>query len=138
MLRELRGSQRDGNLRRRWFADKDLDLFVWITEDSIIESFQLCHRHASSEYAFTWTKADGCRHDMIDDGEETAARSHAPILLPCAEVLADTLLERFIESSIDVDPVIRRVVEKHLRTAAGYASRRATFGATRVVGEDLS
>jgi hypothetical protein len=138
MLRELRVSQRDGNLSRRWFADKDLDLFVWITEDSIIESFQLCYRHASSEYAFTWTKAGGHRHDLIDDGEEAAARSHSPILLPSAEVLADALLERFIESSIDIDLVVRRVVEKQLRTAAGYASRRATFSTTRVVGEDLS
>lgn len=139
MLRELQVSARDGEPRRRWFTDKDLELFIWITRDSIIDSFQLCYVQAGSEYAFTWTREGGCSHDLIDDGEAAPVKRRTPILVSCTEALADNLLQRFVASSVDIDPEVRRVIVEQLRASAGRVLRRAGQElAVTLLGEHLS
>lgn len=93
-------------------------MFVWIVEGSIIDSFQLCYVRAGSEYALTWTRGSGARHDLIDDGQRVPTRNRTPIMVPCAEGIADNLLQRFLADSADIDPDIRRVIVEQLRAAA--------------------
>jgi hypothetical protein len=140
MLRELQVAAREGEPRRRWFADKDLDLFVWIADDSVIDSFQLCYVRAGSEYALTWTRGSGCHIDRVDAGEGAPTRNDTPILVSCTGRPAGDLLRCFLERSVDIDPDIRRVIEEQLRAAADYASRKESrgFQTTRLASEGLS
>ena len=117
MLREVRISQRDDGTRRRWFTDRKLDLIVWIAEDATVDSFQLCYVRLGSEYALTWTRANGYCHDRIDDGERIPAKNLAAILI------SSGLLRRFHESSGEIELEIRHVIEEKL---SALASRLAT------------
>ena len=53
---------------KRWFADNDMDLFVWFSAQAPI-GFQLSYNKQSNEKAICWESGKGFQHYSVDSGE---------------------------------------------------------------------
>jgi hypothetical protein len=110
----------DGDLRRRWFADEEFDLIVWLGDDDAIAGFQLCYDKSKDQRAFTWRSPNASRHDRVDDGENDPGRyKSTPILVPDGAFDAARVSEAFRRSSTDIDDEIAELVLKQLRSWRG-------------------
>jgi hypothetical protein len=56
-------------LRRRWFTDADMDLYVWYDRHNQPVEFQLCYDKRSEERALAWDSETGLSHHHVDTGE---------------------------------------------------------------------
>lgn len=78
----LKVKQDSPYLRKRWFNSAEVDLFVWLDNDNVIERFQLCYDKFINEHAFTWSKHNGYNHYIVSDGEDSDFFSKtSPILI---------------------------------------------------------
>lgn len=113
MLREHTNvSQREGEARRRWFADTYFDLIVWYEPDDPeqVLGFQLCYDKAQDEHALTWKRHSGFSHHAIDDGQPDAVTNMTPILVPDGVVPVNDVRRRFEAVCGSIDPEISRLV----------------------------
>jgi len=108
MLREIRNTRQiTSEPPRRWFADEDMDLVVWLGDDGSIVGFQLAYDQIRSERALTWKYQSGFRHDGVEDGEGRPGKYKAtPILIPDGEFAAQVVAERFKQRATGIDEVI--------------------------------
>ena len=53
---------------KRWFADNDMDLFVWFSTQAPI-GFQLSYNKQTEEKAICWESGKGFQHYSVDSGE---------------------------------------------------------------------
>ena len=84
---------------RRWFLDKDFDLFIWYEDDEII-GFQLCYdRQDDNERALTWHKGDRFMHNKVDDGESPYSNKMTPVLVSDGVFNKSEVAERFREKA---------------------------------------
>lgn len=81
VLQELKDvRQIPGEMRRRWFSSRDMDLIVWFDHDDRPVSFELCYDKRSSEKALRWSPS-GFTHSVVDDGENRPGRyKSTPVL----------------------------------------------------------
>lgn len=92
MLKEYPAAQHDGESTRRWFADANFDLFLWVEPGSgTVTAFQLCYDKKGRERALTWNKSGGFRHVQVDAGEASPSKNRSPLFqadgaFPGAEV----------------------------------------------------
>ena len=69
MLKEISNlSDTSSDLRRRWFSDAKLDLYVWYDKDNQIVEFQLCYDKGSDEQALAWNRETGMSHHTVNNG----------------------------------------------------------------------
>ena len=82
MLHEIRAiRQNNRSLRRRWYHDHDMDLFVWLREGEPVR-FQLSYDHSGDEKMVCWDYHHGVRHYRVDNGERPAGRyKMSPVLV---------------------------------------------------------
>ncbi len=66
----LKVKQDSDYCKKRWFSSSDVDLFVWLNKDNVLERFQLCYDKFMNEHAFIWSNTDGYRHYAVSDGED--------------------------------------------------------------------
>lgn len=119
MLKEISDvTQIRGEPRRRWFADKLLDLIVWMDERREIIGFQLCYRERGEECAVDWRPVNGLTHFRVDSGEIRPGRhKSAPVLLPRSAPAQARLAELFAARSADLEPGLALFVTTRLQDA---------------------
>ena len=105
MLREIEGVAKEPSMRRRWFPDDYLDLFVWQTETGEVALFQLCFGKESDEAALVWHREAGLFHDGKDPAERKGKTA------PVAEPITD----RFEAAASSLPKTIRRTVSGRIR-----------------------
>ncbi len=116
MLREIKNTRQiEGELPRRWFNDKEMDLIVWIDENREIAGFQLTYDKHHFEHALTWTRDNGFSHKQVDDGEGRPGKYKAtPLLMPDGKFDAQTTASKFLKNSCEIDQHISRFVHDKL------------------------
>jgi len=120
-LKEFPPSQATSEPTRRWFVGEDIELIVWLADNDAISGFQLCYRHAGSQFALTWTPEHGFRHDRVDEGEAAPEKNQTPILVTDGAVDADALRRLFTRTSADIERAIRDFVLEKLRLLSSLA-----------------
>ena len=107
MLYESNVTQKEEHIFRRWFQDDYFDLIVWYdSETRGIVGFQLCYDKDRNEHAFTWHEKDGFSHNKIDNNRVPGHHPVTPILVANGIFPYEMLLEKFKESSGNIDAVI--------------------------------
>jgi hypothetical protein len=56
-------------LRRRWFTDADMDLYVWYDRHQQLVEFQLCYDKRGNEQALAWDSESGLSHHLVNTGD---------------------------------------------------------------------
>ena len=98
---------------RRWFSDEYFDLIVWYEKEATaVTGFQLCYDKGQNERALTWRRGEGFSHQRIDDGEIPGRAKMTPVLVPDGVFDRNSIAERFLHSSGQIDPEIRDLVYK--------------------------
>ena len=115
MLEEMRLARDAGGPVRRWFADEELDLIVWLDAKSIISGFQLCYDRRGRERALTWTRGQGYFHSRVDDGESGPNKNQSPILIADGAFDSAAVVELFRLRSEDMPAKLRKFVLDKLR-----------------------
>lgn len=108
--------QHAGDHFRRWFIDKNYDLFVWYKPDSTIYGFQFCFDKVNREKALTWRKDTGFSLHYVEDGEGSPFDNRTPILTPLrSSDDAPSILETFQSVDQKLPGDIRTLVRKKIR-----------------------
>jgi hypothetical protein len=66
--------QQSGEATRRWFYDKDFDLYTWHNAAGDIVRFELCYDKSQHERALIGDRKSGYSHVKVDGGEEKLGR----------------------------------------------------------------
>jgi hypothetical protein len=111
MLREIAGvRQNEGEDRRRWFTDKEWDLYVWYNEADEISGFQLCYDKEDREKAITWFAKRGFSHTKVNFDSEVfrwgGPRMRTSVLVRDGLLDKESVLSRFREDSRNIDPQV--------------------------------
>lgn len=56
-------------LKRRWFTDADIDLYVWYDRHNRLVEFQLCYDKRGEERVLAWDSETGLSHYHVNTGE---------------------------------------------------------------------
>lgn len=108
MLREIPATrQNNPDIRKRWFTDSDMDLYIWLKNDAPA-SFQLTYNKQDKEHAINWNSHTGFSHNRVDSGEEVAHLKYkmSPILLPDGNFDAPDTAHKFLRASKNIDGTI--------------------------------
>lgn len=122
MLREIEDvRQFPDEGKRRWFADRDMDLIVWYPDNgsSEIIGYQLCYDKQESEHALTWYKERGFVHNRVDDGEVPFSSKMTPVLVLDGLPPMQKIIDAFSTASEMVETPLRDHVLKTLREYKG-------------------
>ena len=97
MLSEVtQTKQNQGEPRRRWFIDPQVDLYVWYDEAGAVVQFQICYDKGPEEKALNWNAGTGFSHRGVDDGESGVFRMKStPILTGSATLDLDAVRRIF-------------------------------------------
>jgi hypothetical protein len=115
MLREYPVAQHPEEPVRRWFADDQFDLVVWLGVSADIVGFQLCYDKYVNEHALTWKFGEGYHHNAIDDGEATPFSNRSPILVADGLFPLHRVLTDFMDKSAEIEDEIRVFIIEKLR-----------------------
>ena len=88
---------------------------VWLNADGSPIAFQLAYGKYRKERALRWKAGAGFLHRAVDDGESTAVRREAPILVADGYFDVVAVLDRFIELSAEIPKPIVDFVSDKLR-----------------------
>ena len=108
MLREIAATRQDDTgTRKRWFTDSDMDLYIWLKDDTPVR-FQLTYNKQDKEHAINWDSNNGFSHNCVDSGEENTGQKYkmSPILLPDGEFDATSTAAEFLLASENIDKTI--------------------------------
>ncbi len=82
MLKEITNlSDTSDNLKRRWFTDNKLDLYVWLDQAGTITEFQLSYNKPENERIVKWTRKDGLSHYHVENGNPSPYKADASVIL---------------------------------------------------------
>lgn len=115
--------RRDGQLRRRWFTDEDMDLYLWFDENDELRHLQLCYDKLRVERVLSWNEDIGYSHDRVDGGEHRGGGPRTPIFRKGEACDVDTLIVRFRARSLNIDGALFDVV---YRCLLRYSATRGT------------
>ena len=117
MLKEIRQTGRKpGEPRKRWFADADMDLFVWFDDDGGIVAYHLTYGKLKEEKALTWSHTHGFSHLGVDDGTRPGKYPASPLLVADGSFEPGKLIARLRQGAGDLDTSIAEFI------AAGIVS----------------
>lgn len=99
MLKEISDlTQTSDDLRRRWFSDNNLDLYIWDDKNNDIFEIQICFNKDSDEQVLTWNKESGLSCHMVDSGSTSPIKmKSSPILTKESKHNIETVRRLFIE-----------------------------------------
>ena len=116
MLREInKVKQIPGELRRRWFTDEKMDLFVWIGDNDVFSGFQLSYDKPTAERAITWKRGEGYQHTRVDEGSRPGHHPGSPLLVADGTFDASRVLVEFLGNAKEIDETVVRLVEAQLK-----------------------
>lgn len=102
MLRELRRvRQRPNEPHRRWFADAELELIVWLDASGAASGFQLCYDVRAKQHAVTLSSDGTWSHSRVDCG--TGGYHRLAVLEPTDAPVPADLAARFWTASRRMD-----------------------------------
>ena len=111
MLHEIVVAQKEKGIFRRWFQNDYFDIIVWYNLNTkLIHGFQLCYNISQDEHSLTWMADQGFTHSKIDDGKRPFRHPSAPLLIEDGLFPAEIILNKFIDSCIDIDKNISRLI----------------------------
>jgi len=118
MLKEVaKVRQIEGESRRRFFTDPDMDLVVWSDDRGEVLGFELCYNKGKGERAVRWRRGFGFLHQKVDDGENRPGRyKETPILVPDGLFDAKKISRLFQEHSRDIDQSLADLIYRTLLT----------------------
>ena len=116
MLREIVNTRQDPDEPpRRFFFSHEQDLWVWFGGGGEVIAFQLAYGKYRNEHAIRWKVGRGFTHQRVDDGENAGIVKQAPILIADGAFNATSVLERFLELSVEMPKEIVDFVAARLR-----------------------
>jgi len=102
MLHEISNVKQRPQLRR-WFADNDMDLFVWFSKQAPI-GFQLSYNKQDDEKAICWEIENGFHHYSVDSGEiEPIKYKMSPLYSPDDDFDRRDIARAFLHNSENVE-----------------------------------
>ena len=122
--------QFEGEMLRRWFDDDEgfFDLIAWINDEDTVSGFQLSYDVGARERAITWL-GGAFSHRDVDAGDDSPLSNDSSILTGTASFPITDLIDRFRESSRDIDPVVRKaLLERLAEFAERFRSHRRDPG----------
>lgn len=105
MLREISTIRQPGkHIKKRWFTDSDMDLFIWFNQQVPVR-FQLSYNKHGAEHAISWNTETGFNHNRVDSGERFDPPKYkmSPILLEDGEFDAYTTASDFLRASENIE-----------------------------------
>jgi hypothetical protein len=126
VLREIAGVRQDHpDLRRRWFQDDYLDLFVWTSPAAELIAFQLAYDRAGDEHLLDWAHSRGYLHRRVDDGRGSFKGIGATPLLALGKRFPKSyVIAQFDARSATLDASLRRMVRQRLAAYRPGRTRR--------------
>ena len=119
MLIEIENARQiDGEERRRWFKDNELDLIIWYDNSDAIIGFQLCYDKSTRERALTWNWPNRYSHNAIDDGEVPGGPKMTPILVADGVFDSARIAAEFRARSANLPPDLTNTIMKKLHDYA--------------------
>jgi hypothetical protein len=114
--------QQSGETTRRWFYDKDFDLYTWHNALGDIVLFYLCYDKSQHERALIWDRKSGYSHVKVDDGEEKLSRyKMTPIFVADGVFDYKRIGKAFKEASENIEQQVAQFIyRKILRIQKGY------------------
>jgi len=105
MLQEISNiKQRSYSQVRRWFSDKDMDLYVWFVRHVPV-GFQLSYNKQTLEKTVHWDNKNGFQHYSIDLGEFDSTEQNMSLLcLSDANVDVYAIARNFLDNCDHIDP----------------------------------
>lgn len=110
MLTEYNVSQQAGQPYRRWFADDELDLIVWFSDQAQFLGFQLCYNKKRQEQVITWTPEQGFQHGVLDSGESSVWKNQTPLVKAIEPPPTLVVRDEFLNRSTNLPREIRNYV----------------------------
>ncbi len=110
--------QYEGEHRRRWFFDHEIDLTVWVDSADRIVAFQLCYDKTQNQHALTWRQDTGYHHNRVDDGESDDSIGRfkgTPMLFMDGEFDEQRIALLFRKESKDIPERIARFVYDRIK-----------------------
>jgi hypothetical protein len=130
VLREIQGVRQDRpEVRRRWFQDDYLDLFVW-TEGGggRMLAFQLAYDRTGDEHLLEWECTRGYLHRRVSDGDRhITGMAMTPLLGIAGRFPKYRVLTEFERRSSGLEPALREAVRRRLVAYNNPRRRRPTF-----------
>ena len=107
--------QFEGEMLRRWFDDDEgfFELIAWINDEGNVSGFQLSYDVSAHERAITWL-GGAFSHRNVDTGDESPLSNDSSILADTAVFPIADLIDRFRESSCNIDPLVRNTLLERL------------------------
>ena len=89
---------------KRWFTSQDMDLFVWLIDDTPTH-FQLSYDKRQQERMISWSYHRGFQHYLIDTGEyDSKHYKQSPLLITACQHQNITRLARdFLAACDNID-----------------------------------
>jgi uncharacterized protein RhaS with RHS repeats len=124
MLREIAGVRQDqAELRRRWFQDDYLDLFVWVDRSGQMTAFQLAYDRTGDEHLLEWEHSRGYLHRrVVDDRGTSRGIGGSPLLAIGQRFPKYRVMMQFDARSAMLEEGLRNPVRQRI---AAYTPRRA-------------
>lgn len=100
MLKEISDlTQTSDDLKRRWFSDETLDMYVWYDNSNEISEFQISYNKQSDEQVLTWNNKSGLSHHGVDSGSTDPKKmKSSPILTEESRHNIELVRKLFMES----------------------------------------
>ena len=111
MLREIKEiSQKRGEPKKRWFTSLSMDLFVWLSEEEEIISYQLTYNKPHDEKALTWNREKGFSHSGVDDGSRSGKHPGSPLLVKDGVIKPTKIISMLRKDAGDLKPWIKNFI----------------------------
>lgn len=100
MLKEISDlTQTSDDLKRRWFSDENLDLYVWYDNSDEISEFQISYNKHSNEQVLTWNNKSGLSNHGVDSGSTDPRKmKSSPIMTEESKHNIELVRNLFLES----------------------------------------
>ena len=116
MLREIQVSQTvENGLTKRWFANENIDLFIWIDDSGALASYQMSFDKNSAQKALAWDAKQGFSTLGVDEGARPGKHPGSPLLIDKPDVCVNQAFNLFLANSIDLEPAIREDIIAGIR-----------------------
>ncbi len=105
MLKEITNlNDTSDNLKRRWFTDNDLDLYVWQDHNGTIMQFQFSYNKPQDERIVKWSNNVGLSHYKVESGDPDPYKADtSAILVGEAHLDIDEVQKIFVRAAGKLD-----------------------------------
>lgn len=118
MLKEITDlTQTSDDLHRRWFADENLNLYIWQDASHAITQFQISYQLNDDDLVLTWNDNTGLSSHQVDSGSDDPARAKAsPVLVKSSKANIDYVRKLFEESGQKLEHDLYEFIFRKLPT----------------------